>query len=106
MISKEEVQHIAKLARLQLTEAEVLHMQKDLTSILDYFEVLKKAPKVAKVTKVTKGMKVAKSKKMIGELKDGLRKDVAIERPTSLASNLVQAAPDKKDDYFKVKAIL
>ena len=37
MISKEEVLHIAKLARLELTEEEVEKMQKDLTEILDYF---------------------------------------------------------------------
>ena len=37
MISKEEVEHIAKLARLELTEKEVGKMHKDLTAILDYF---------------------------------------------------------------------
>ena len=43
MISKEEVKHIAKLSRLELTEKEVEKMQKDLSAILDYFDLLKSA---------------------------------------------------------------
>ncbi|MCX6722438.1 MAG: Asp-tRNA(Asn)/Glu-tRNA(Gln) amidotransferase subunit GatC, partial [Candidatus Staskawiczbacteria bacterium] len=43
MILKEEVEHIAKLARLELTENEVEKMQKDLSAILDYFDLLKSA---------------------------------------------------------------
>ena len=43
MISKEEVVRIAKLARLELTETEIEKMQKDLSSILDYFNLLKEA---------------------------------------------------------------
>ncbi len=35
-----------------------------------------------------------------------LRKDEVIERPTSLANNLIAQAPDKKDGYIKVKQIL
>ena len=51
MISKEEVEHIAKLARLELTGKEVEKMQKDLSDILDYFDLLKKAPKLKKASK-------------------------------------------------------
>ena len=52
MISKEEVQHIAKLARLELTPQEIEKMQKDLSAIFDYFELLKKAPGVVVVDDV------------------------------------------------------
>ena len=41
MIKKEEVHHVAQLARLGLTEKEIEKMQKDLSSILDYIEKLK-----------------------------------------------------------------
>jgi aspartyl/glutamyl-tRNA(Asn/Gln) amidotransferase C subunit len=94
MITKEEVKHIAKLARLELSEKEVEKMQKDLSSILDYFDVLKKAPKVVKPVKVTKVME------------NELRRDVVVPRPASLANNLVQQAPQKKEGYIKVKQIL
>ena len=95
MISKEEVLKIAKLARLELTEKEIGKMQKDLSSILDYFNVLKKAPKV----------NIEKTRVLIRENKH-LRKDDIIEKPKSLANNLVQVAPDKKNGYIKVKSIL
>lgn len=41
MISKSEVEKIAKLARLELSEIEVEKMQKDMSLILDYFDILK-----------------------------------------------------------------
>ncbi len=36
MLSKEETQHIAKLARLGLSESEIEKYQKDLSAILDF----------------------------------------------------------------------
>jgi len=42
MITKEEVKHIAKLARLGLTEKEIGKYQKDLSLIFDYFKKLEK----------------------------------------------------------------
>ena len=40
MLNKQEVQHIAKLARLSLSEKEIKKFKKDLTKVLDYFEKL------------------------------------------------------------------
>ena len=42
MISKKEVQHIAKLARLSLKPVEEKKLQKELSSILGYIEKLEK----------------------------------------------------------------
>jgi len=41
MISQEDTKHMAKLARLGLKETEIKKSQKDLSSILDYFNSLK-----------------------------------------------------------------
>ena len=41
MLSKEEVNHIAKLARLSLNKEETDKLQAELSSILDYIEKLK-----------------------------------------------------------------
>ena len=41
MLTKDEVKHIAKLARLGLMEKEILKFQKELSSILGYIEKLK-----------------------------------------------------------------
>jgi len=92
MISKEEVEHIAKLARLELSEKEVEKMQKDLSVILDYFDLLKKAPKV--------DMRPAFAKTSAGEA----RKDEVISSH-DITDELIAASPDKKDDYIKVKNI-
>ena len=92
MISKEEVEHIAKLARLELTEKEVEKMQKDLSAILDYFDLLKKAPRItAEINAEERG--------------NGLRKDEVRSRDASVAEKIIASAPDKKDDYVKVKNI-
>ncbi len=95
MISKEEVQHIAKLARLELTEKEVKKMQKDLSAILDYFKILQNAKIKSQNDSVKLKMKT-----------NATRKDEVVGKPASLANNLIQAAPDKKDNYIKVKQIL
>ena len=93
MISKEEVQHIAKLARLELTEKEVEKMQKDLSEILGYFDLLNKAPKPAKILAG------------FGGKSENLRKDEVLPRDAGVAEKIIAAAPDKKDDCIKVKAI-
>jgi len=93
MISKEEVEHIAKLARLELTEKEVEKMQKDLSAILDYFNLLKNVPAI-KIEKPASGKAAV------------WRGDEAKPKDVGLAEKLIAAAPDKKDDYIKVKAIL
>jgi aspartyl-tRNA(Asn)/glutamyl-tRNA(Gln) amidotransferase subunit C len=97
MISKEEVLHIAKLARLELTDGEVEKMQKDLSAILDYFDLLKKAPK-------SKSAQILLEQKTCGD--NSLRKDEILPKNPSVAQKIVAAAPDKKDDYIKVKAIM
>lgn len=96
MISKDEVQHIAKLARLELTEKEIEKMQKDLSEILDYFNLLKKAPHTRSFCENFG----------VGAGPQNLREDEAKTRDARLAEKLIAAAPDKKDDYIKVKAIL
>lgn len=92
MISKEEVKRIAKLARLELTDNEVEKMQKDLSEILDYFNLLKKAPKT-------------KIKKFSSAKDSALRKDEIISS-YDIVDKLIALVPNKKDSYIKVKTIL
>jgi len=99
MISKEEVKHIAKLARLELTEAEITKMQKDLSAILDYFNLLKKAD-------TGQHPVLTKSQHWVFPESNNLRKDEAIPQKREVVEKIIQSAPDKKDDYIKVKNIL
>lgn len=94
MISKKDVERIARLARLELSEKESENMQKDLSSILDYFEVLKKAAP-------TSGSLEKKVKK-----ENVVRKDQFLEKRPNLANDLIKAAPAEKDGYIKVKFVL
>jgi len=42
MLTKEDLEHLAELARIELKEKEEKKLQKDLSSILDYFQELQK----------------------------------------------------------------
>jgi aspartyl/glutamyl-tRNA(Asn/Gln) amidotransferase C subunit len=92
MISKSEVEHIAKLARLELSENEVEKMQKDLSAILDYVNLLKKAPKAKKVSAENNDLKATRKDEMVSIL--------------DMTEKIIAGAPDKKDGYIKVKTIL
>lgn len=89
MISEDEVKHIAKLARLELTEKEIEKMQKDLSEILDYFNLLKNAPKPREDQHSTLNTQ-------------HLRKDETAPS-YNIRDELIAAVPDKKDDYIKVR---
>lgn len=94
MISKQEVEHIANLSRLDLTEKEIEKMQKDLSAILDYFDLLKSAS-------VTPRRDYGETGKA-----DVFREDKVEEQKREVAEKIIAAFPNKKDDYIKVKAIL
>lgn len=94
MISKEEVKHIAKLARLELSEQEIEKMQKELAAILDYFNLLKEAKK-PETEQAGKFLDIEKA----------TRKDIALEKEPNLRNRLLELAPDKKEGYVKVKNI-
>ena len=92
MISKEEVEKIAKLSRLELTPEEVVKMQKDLSEVLDYFNTLQK---VDAKTYISSSLPHT----------NGLRKDEGKHRDEELVEKILKQAPDKKDGYVKVKSI-
>ena len=95
MISKEEVEHIAKLARLGLTEREIEKFQKELSSILDYIEKLKEVD-------VT-GVEPTSHSILVENI---MREDQESLKLKTQNSKLLDLAPDKKDNYLKVKQVL
>jgi len=94
MISKKEVEHIAKLARLGLDEKELEKMEKELSLILDYIEKLNEVD-VSKV-KIT-------SQSLRNE--NTTREDVENSHSKKLNSKLLDSAPSKKENYIKTKPI-
>ncbi len=92
MISKKEVQHIAKLARLGLKPVEEKKFQKELSSILDYIEKLKKV-NISKTEPTSHPLKI---ENIVREDKGQRRKN----------KKLLDLAPETQKGYIKVKSIL
>ena len=118
MITKEEVKHIAKLARLGLTEEEITKFQRELSKILDYIEKLKEVdiskvePTSHSITRVlAKGGDEASTSST--EVENIMRSDefqiANFKLPGTRevgAKKLMELAPDKKNGYLKVRSIL
>ena len=66
--------------------------------ILDYFDLLKKAPKPKKG-----GSPSSAGTSSAGN--SALREDIEKSQKREVVEKLVAAAPDKKDDYIKVKTV-
>ncbi|MCD6399659.1 Asp-tRNA(Asn)/Glu-tRNA(Gln) amidotransferase subunit GatC [candidate division WOR-3 bacterium] len=94
MISEKEVKHIAKLARIKLTEEEVSCYQKQLKTILEYF---------AKIQKIdTKNvLPMARS----GKIKNALREDKPFPSNEDLRKKPIEAAPQKEKNFIRVHPV-
>ncbi len=92
-LSREEVLHIARLARLGLTEAEVNRLSEQLSNILKNFEVLQQV----NTTDVPPTSQP-------NTLQNVLKED---ETKSSLPQSEVLAnAPRKDGDFFRIRAVL
>ena len=93
MLTKEEVIKLARLARIELTEKEVEKFQKDLSTVLNYVEELKQVnvEGLEEVSQVTGLVNVQREDKVVDL---GNREEILTQ------------APETKDGYYKVKAIL
>ena len=94
MIDKEEVKHIAELARLNLSVEEEEKFSKELSLILDYVGKLEKID-TEKIEPTSHPF----------EARNVMRGDVVKESNHGLAEKLRDAAPSIKKGYVKVKTI-
>ena len=88
----EEVKHVAHLARLRLSDEELVKLQTDLSHILDYIDMLKEVdvadvPPTAQVT----------------DLANVMRDDEA--RASLPPEDVLANAPGQRDGMFRVKEI-
>ena len=92
-LSHEEVLHIALLARLGLTEAEVNRFSEQLSHLLESFEILQQVDTTD----------IPPTAQSIA-LQNVVRND---EAQASLPQEQVLAnAPQKEEDFFRVRAVL
>jgi len=95
MLTREEVIKIAGLARIALTDTEVEKFQKEVSMVLEYVEELKSVD-------VTGLEEVAQ----VTGLVNVQREDKIVEPTDELREDILKNAPEIKDGYYKVKAIL
>lgn len=92
-LTREEVKHVAQLARIGLTDEEVTQLQEQLSHILDQFAILRRLetdhiPPTAQVV----------------PLHDVMRPDLS--RPSWSRAEILANAPRVEEGYFRVQAVL
>ena len=92
-ISKQEVEHVAKLARLEITESEKDAFSRQLSGILTYIEQLKSID--------TTGVEPTAT---VLEQTNVFREDTIC--PSLPVEHALANAPDAQDGYFQVPKIL
>ncbi|MHB8844284.1 MAG: Asp-tRNA(Asn)/Glu-tRNA(Gln) amidotransferase subunit GatC [Nitrospirota bacterium] len=92
-ITKQEVEHVAKLARLELSEQEKEKLTDQLSGILTYVETLNSLD--------TKGIEPTSH---VLDIKNVMRDDVA--RPSLPQERALANAPEKAAGHYKVPKII
>lgn len=100
-LSKAEIEHLAKLARLELSEKEKVQYSRELSDILGYVEKLNKVKtdQISETSQVTGLENVYREDKV----SDIWKTD---KNPQKNTEKLLANAPEKKDNYWKVKQVL
>ena len=92
-VSKEEILHIAKLANLNLKEEEIATYMENLEEILNFANVVNKAP--------IQGLEETIA---INEAYNVFRKDEIIQ--TIERDELLQNAPEQQEGMFKIPKVI
>jgi aspartyl-tRNA(Asn)/glutamyl-tRNA(Gln) amidotransferase subunit C len=93
MIDREQVRKVAHLARLELTEAEETQFSGQLSSILDYFEQLSELD-TNNVEPTARAIDVVNITR------------VDVQESYGERDRILEGAPDRDDDFFRVPQIL
>jgi aspartyl-tRNA(Asn)/glutamyl-tRNA(Gln) amidotransferase subunit C len=89
MIGREQVLHVAKLARLRLSEEEIERMSSELSTILDHIEKIEELE-----------LDDVEPTSHVVNLENVLRPDEA--RPSWPRERILEPAPDSADEGFRV----
>ena len=93
MIAPEDVEHVARLARLALSEGEKQQMREELASILAYIDTLQALD--------TEGVEPTAH---VLPVVNVMREDEP--RPCLPAATMLANAPDRRDDFVRVPRII
>ena len=93
-VTKKEVEHIAKLAKLKFSEDEKTKLQGEMNKVLDYIDTLNEIPDLEKTHPLEN----------INDTENVFREDIA-EKCLSKEEAL-KNAPEKTENFFKVPKVL
>lgn len=94
-LTRQEIEHVAKLARLELTEEEIIKYGEQLSAVLAYIDQLKEVD-VAGVEPTAQ----------VTGLQNAWREDVALPWAEAEREAALGLAPELEDGQVKVKRIL
>jgi len=94
MIEKKDIEHLSKLARIEVTDSEAEGLKKDINSILSYVE---------QVGKVSSGDDDTPS---VLPWHNVLREDKNSDETEEYSQEIIKSFPDSENGYLKVKKIL
>ncbi len=94
-LSQEEIKHIAKLARLELTEEELLKYGEQLSAVLDYIDQLKEV-----------NVEGVEPTAQVTGLVDVWREDRVRDCPETEREAALYEAPELEGRQVKVKRVL
>ncbi len=95
MLTKEEILHIATLARIGVSEKDIEKYQHDLSEILDYFKKLDQVD--------VRGVEPIGH---ITGMQNTFRTDANVDFGDLGKAAILKNVPERKDEYVKVKSVL
>lgn len=92
-MKREDIAHLATLARLELSETELQNLESELSSIMSYVSVISDIADTDSVPQV-------------GARHNVFRSDVVTNEPDQFTTDLLEEMPQTEGRYLKVKKIL
>jgi aspartyl-tRNA(Asn)/glutamyl-tRNA(Gln) amidotransferase subunit C len=93
-MKREDIEHLAKLARIGITDAEADTLATDVTNVLSY---------ISEIEDISGG---EASEKQVGPLHTIMRPDTDPHEGNVYTEDLLKAAPNRDGRYVKVKKII
>ncbi len=95
MVNKDDVQELANLSRIEITENEAQELSKEIEDILGY---------VGQVSQIAFSHKTDDI--VFGSTRNVWREDDAVTQSGEYSKELIEAFPEKEGDLLKVKKVL
>jgi|AntRauTorckE6833_2_1112554.scaffolds.fasta_scaffold05290_2 aspartyl-tRNA(Asn)/glutamyl-tRNA(Gln) amidotransferase subunit C len=94
-MKKAEIEHLASLSRIRLSEAELNNFESELSSIMTY---------VSTVSNIVADESDVEPK--VGAVNNVFRKDEITNEPNQFSEDILHEMPEKDGRYLQVKKIL